>query len=53
MLACTSFCLAPVSRIHHRDVAWPGPAFERLLAAWSAKVGVDIRRQILGGIMIV
>jgi hypothetical protein len=26
----------------------PGPAFERLLASWSAAIGLDIRHQILG-----
>ena len=51
MLSCTSFCLAPVSRINSQPIHWPGPVFERLLAAWSAKVGVDIRGQILSGIM--
>jgi branched-chain amino acid aminotransferase len=51
MLSCTSFCLAPVSRINAQPIPWPGPVFERLLAAWSAKVGVDIRGQVLSGIM--
>jgi branched-subunit amino acid aminotransferase/4-amino-4-deoxychorismate lyase len=50
MLSCTSFCLAPVSRINSQPIPWPGPLFERLLTAWSAKVGADIRGQILSGI---
>jgi branched-subunit amino acid aminotransferase/4-amino-4-deoxychorismate lyase len=47
MLASTPYCLAPVSRINGEPVPTPGPVFERLLSAWSAAVGVDIRRQIL------
>jgi branched-subunit amino acid aminotransferase/4-amino-4-deoxychorismate lyase len=31
-----------------RTFPWPGPAYRRLLAAWSALVGVDIARQFTG-----
>lgn len=31
-----------------RTFDWPGPAYRRLLAAWSALVGVDIARQFTG-----
>jgi hypothetical protein len=47
LLCSTSFCLAGVSRINGTALPWPGPIFERLLAAWSRRVKVDIRRQIL------
>jgi len=46
MLCSTSYCLAPVSRIGDSSLPCPGPVFERLLAAWSHRVGVDIRQQI-------
>jgi branched-subunit amino acid aminotransferase/4-amino-4-deoxychorismate lyase len=47
MLANTAYCLAPVRRIDDTELPCPGPVFERLLAAWSARVGVDIRGQVL------
>ncbi len=46
-LSCTSYCLAGVSQINGIALPWPGPVFLRLLDAWSARVGLDIRRQIL------
>lgn len=47
MLASTSVCLLPVVRCDGRLVAGgtPGPVFQRLLAAWSEMVGVDIAAQ--------
>jgi branched-subunit amino acid aminotransferase/4-amino-4-deoxychorismate lyase len=45
MLANTGYCLAPVRRIQEAELPCPGPVFERLLAAWSERVGVDIRAQ--------
>ena len=45
MLTGTAFCLAGVRRINGLPLRWPGPVFEKLLAAWSARVGVDIRAQ--------
>lgn len=47
-LTCTSFCIAGVSRFNGTPLPWPGPIFERLLANWSASVGVDIAGQIVG-----
>jgi branched-chain amino acid aminotransferase len=45
MLTGTGFCLAGVRRINDVELPWPGPVFRRLLAAWSAQVGVDVERQ--------
>jgi branched-chain amino acid aminotransferase len=47
MLSCTSFCLAPVAQLNETMYTRPGPVFERLLAAWSDRVGLDIRAQAL------
>jgi branched-subunit amino acid aminotransferase/4-amino-4-deoxychorismate lyase len=49
--ATTPYCMAPVTRINGiaiGDGRPCAPVFERLLAAWSTQVGVDIRGQILG-----
>jgi branched-subunit amino acid aminotransferase/4-amino-4-deoxychorismate lyase len=48
MLANTAYCLAPVRRVQRTELRCPGPVFERLLQAWSSRVGLDIRAQILG-----
>lgn len=50
-LASTPFCLLPVARINGVPIGGgrPGPVFRRLLAAWSAEVGVDIAKQIQDG----
>jgi len=45
MLAGTGFGLAGVRRLDDATFPWPGPVFRRLLAAWSALVGVDVARQ--------
>ena len=45
LLTGTAFCLAGVRSINGKPMRWPGPIFEKLLAAWSAQVGVDIRSQ--------
>jgi branched-subunit amino acid aminotransferase/4-amino-4-deoxychorismate lyase len=47
MLTSTPYCLAGVSRISDDPTPWPGQIFERLLAAWSERVKLDIRQQIL------
>jgi branched-subunit amino acid aminotransferase/4-amino-4-deoxychorismate lyase len=47
MLSSTTFCLAGVSRLDGKPLPWPGAVHERLLAHWSQRVGLDIRRQIL------
>ena len=47
-LATTPYCMAPVTRIQGVPVGegrTDSPVFERLLAAWSGEVGVDIRGQ--------
>jgi branched-subunit amino acid aminotransferase/4-amino-4-deoxychorismate lyase len=49
MLASTPYCLAGVSRINGVELPWPGPVFERLLAAWNERLNLDIRQQILAG----
>ena len=49
-LATTPYCMAPVTRIQGVPVGegrTDSPVFERLLAAWSGEVGVDIRGQFL------
>lgn len=48
LLAGTAFCLAGVRRLDGVTLPWPGPVWGRLLAAWSARVCVDIEGQILG-----
>jgi len=47
MLASTPYCLAGVNSINGVVLPWPGPVWQRLLAAWSRRVGIDIRQQIL------
>jgi branched-chain amino acid aminotransferase len=48
--ASTPYCLLPVTRINGLPIGngHPGPVYERLLAAWSEKVGLDIAAQIRG-----
>jgi branched-chain amino acid aminotransferase len=48
LLTCTTYCIAGVRSINDRAIAWPGPILKRLVEVWSAEVGVDIHRQILG-----
>jgi branched-subunit amino acid aminotransferase/4-amino-4-deoxychorismate lyase len=47
LLTSTSACLLPVTRLDGRTVGstCPGEICRRLLAAWSAEVGVDIPQQ--------
>jgi len=44
----TPYCLLPVTKINGLPIGSgkPGPIFEKILNAWSARVGVDIRRQM-------
>jgi branched-subunit amino acid aminotransferase/4-amino-4-deoxychorismate lyase len=49
LLTCTTFCLAGVRSINQRSVPWPGPVYQKLIAAWNAEVGMDIHEQILRG----
>jgi branched-subunit amino acid aminotransferase/4-amino-4-deoxychorismate lyase len=48
LLSCTSYCLAGVSAVDGYAIAWPGPIYQKLLAAWNDLVGLDVRGQILG-----
>lgn len=48
MLSSTPYCLAGVRRINGTAIPWPGPLWQRLLAAWSEEAGIDIAAQILG-----
>lgn len=47
LLTSTSPCVLPVVRFNGKPIAAgePGPIHERLLAAWSRLVGLDIRNQ--------
>lgn len=48
MLSGTPYCLLPVTRINGTTIGdgRPGNNFQRLIAAWSDEVGIDIARQI-------
>ncbi len=50
-LASTPYCLMPVTRINGAPIGdgRPGPILQRLLAAWSQRVGLDIVAQIIAG----
>jgi branched-chain amino acid aminotransferase len=50
-LSSTPYCLLPVTRINGVRIGdgSPGPLLRRLLAAWSAEVGLDIGEQIRDG----
>jgi branched-chain amino acid aminotransferase len=45
----SSYCMLPLSRVNHVRIGKqvPGPITERILAAWSDKVGVDIVEQAM------
>jgi branched-chain amino acid aminotransferase len=48
----TPYCMAPVTRFNGVPIGGgevEGPIFKRLIAAWSDKVGLDIRSQVLTG----
>jgi branched-subunit amino acid aminotransferase/4-amino-4-deoxychorismate lyase len=47
MLCGSAFCLAGVRWIAGQDIPWSGPITQRLLAAWSDRVGIDIAAQFL------
>jgi len=49
ILTCTTYCLAGVAQINDHAIPWPGAIFQKLLAAWSEDVGVEIHRQIVAG----
>ncbi len=47
-LTTTPYCVAPCTRINNTPIGAgkPGPLFQRMIAAWSEEVGVDILEQI-------
>ena len=47
-LTTTPYCIAPVVKINNIPIGTgkPGPWFEKMIDAWSGKVGMDIRQQI-------
>jgi branched-chain amino acid aminotransferase len=47
LLCGTAFGVVGVRRIEEWELPWPGPILGRLLEAWSDRVGVDLRQQIL------
>jgi len=49
-LASTPFCLMPVTKVNGVEIAdgKPGPLFQRLIEAWSQKVGLNVLGQIVG-----
>lgn len=50
-VSTTPYCLMPVTRINGVPIAdgRPGEIYGRLMDAWSEKVGLDIRAQIVDG----
>ncbi|MBT3343506.1 MAG: branched-chain amino acid aminotransferase [Gemmatimonadetes bacterium] len=50
MLASTPYCLAPITKINGVSIGngRRGPVFERLMAAWSQRVGLDVLAQLTG-----
>jgi branched-subunit amino acid aminotransferase/4-amino-4-deoxychorismate lyase len=48
-LTSTPYCLMAVAKINGVAISagQPGPIYQRLLEAWSADVGLDIRKQIV------
>jgi branched-subunit amino acid aminotransferase/4-amino-4-deoxychorismate lyase len=47
MITSTPFCVLPIVKIDDAPIGdgRPGPTFQKLLAAWSEEVGVDIAEQ--------
>lgn len=48
-LTTTPYCMAPCTKINGIPISTgrPGPLFQRVLRAWSVRVGLDIEHQIL------
>jgi branched-chain amino acid aminotransferase len=46
LLTSTPYCLCGVSRFDGHVLPWPGTITKMLQAAWSAKIGLDICKQI-------
>jgi branched-subunit amino acid aminotransferase/4-amino-4-deoxychorismate lyase len=47
LVTSTPFCVAPVQQLNERQFKVPGPIYQRLVTAWSQRVGLDIRRQFV------
>lgn len=47
LLTSTPYCVVGVSRLQGVALRWPGPVWQRLLHAWSQKVGLDISAQVI------
>lgn len=49
LLTSTPLCLLPVTRFNGRRIGSgsPGPTFQRLLSAWSERVGLDLAAQAI------
>lgn len=47
LLSSTPLCLLPVTRVNGQPIGsgTPGPLFQRLMAAWNQRVGIDIVAQ--------
>jgi branched-subunit amino acid aminotransferase/4-amino-4-deoxychorismate lyase len=50
-ITSTPHCLLPVTRFNHEPIGngTPGPVFQRLISAWSEKLGIDIVEQMRAG----
>ncbi len=48
-LTATPYCLAPCTTINNIPIGSgrPGPGFQRMLLAWSQRVGLDIEAQVM------
>lgn len=48
-LTTTPYCAAPCTKVNNTSIGEgkPGPLFHQLIAAWSARVGMDILKQIM------
>jgi branched-chain amino acid aminotransferase len=49
-LTTTPYCVGPCTRINARPIGSgrPGPRWREMLGAWSKRVGLDIRAQVMG-----
>jgi branched-chain amino acid aminotransferase len=48
-LTTTPYCLAPCTKINNIPIGdgRPGPRFQKMIAAWSRRVGMDIETQVM------
>ena len=47
IITSTPWCLCGVSQFNGVAVPWPGAVYQKLLAAWSERIGLPIREQIM------